>query len=272
LALDPERKVERTRASRRTAATVSCSGVTAMSLSILGAVLLRRVRWAEERDRRSFDVEVTRWAALPPTTTRQPDHRSHRAPDHSPIRTDGIHGVLGGGARTPIRLFPRTIPTMSTDPHFSSAVFAPPAPVVERGPIHAGARWEGTQRSGRVTYEVKVTLETFVFISPVQLVILTPCLTYSVDLVAGTVCGLLEINGLTPDLDSLETYFTGDIIGCQSPSGPGFTTGRWGATLDDDRCHWSRFPAFRAIKNGLTGPGQTYNVSTSSCRALDGVS
>jgi hypothetical protein len=52
-----------------------------------------------------------------------------------------------------------TTALLPTDPLFCEAVFAPPEPTVERGALHAGAIWEGTQRSGRVRYSVKVTLE-----------------------------------------------------------------------------------------------------------------
>jgi hypothetical protein len=63
-----------------------------------------------------------------------------------------------------------------------------------------------------------------------------------VDLVASKVCGTLEIKGLTPELDSLVTFFEGEIVG--EVGSPGFRTGRFGATEFDDLKHWRRFPAF----------------------------
>ena len=59
---------------------------------------------------------------------------------------------------------------------------------------------------------------------------------------ASRVCGTLEIKGLTPELDSLVTFFEGEIVG--EVGSPGFRTGRFGATEFDDLKHWRRFPAF----------------------------
>lgn len=63
-----------------------------------------------------------------------------------------------------------------------------------------------------------------------------------VDVGASKVCGTLEIKGLTPELDSLVTFFEGEIVG--EVGSPGFRTGRFGATEFDDLKHWRRFPAF----------------------------
>ena len=61
------------------------------------------------------------------------------------------------------------------------------------GPLHSGATWTGVQKSGRNSYQVKVTLET-------------------VDFDNGKMTGLLEIHGLTPDIDKLVTFFEGVSI------------------------------------------------------------
>ena len=37
----------------------------------------------------------------------------------------------------------------------------------------------------------------------------------------------------------------------------GFLTRNWGATEQEDMVHWSRFPAFRHVKNKLKGPHLT---------------
>lgn len=48
----------------------------------------------------------------------------------------------------------------------------------------------------------------------------------SVDMDEGTITGLLQIQHLTPELESLVTYFDGEIIGDKA----GFRTDRWGAS------------------------------------------
>lgn len=67
-------------------------------------------------------------------------------------------------------------------------------------------------------------------------------------------CGTLEIKGLTPELDSLVTFFEGEIVG--EVGSPGFRTGRFGATEFDDLKHWRRFPAFtrNRLERGLVKP------------------
>ncbi|GAA5863008.1 hypothetical protein JCM3774_006718 [Rhodotorula dairenensis] len=110
-------------------------------------------------------------------------------------------------------------PIVSLEAAFSSL----PASHQARGPLHSGSTWVGVQRSGRNSYEVTVKFD-------------------EVDLGASKVCGTLEIKGLTPELDSLVTFFEGEIVG--EVGSPGFRTGRYGATEFDDLKHWRRFPAF----------------------------
>ncbi|KAK4048704.1 hypothetical protein OIO90_005697 [Microbotryomycetes sp. JL221] len=101
-----------------------------------------------------------------------------------------------------------------------------------RGPLHAGAVFEGLQRSGRNSYKVRVNINT-------------------VDMQQGTVTGLLQIQHLTPELDSLVTFFEGEIIRSKQD----FKTARWGATEADDMKHWSRFPAFtKSLRQNLSRP------------------
>ncbi|GAA5846489.1 hypothetical protein JCM3766R1_002507 [Sporobolomyces carnicolor] len=88
--------------------------------------------------------------------------------------------------------------------------------------LHPGSTWVGVQRSGRNSYDVKVKIDT-------------------VDIEAGTLAGTLEIRNLTPELDSLVTFFEGEIV---SEHGPGFLTANYGATKEDDMRHWRRFPPF----------------------------
>ncbi|BGP22974.1 vesicle-mediated transport protein [Rhodotorula toruloides] len=114
------------------------------------------------------------------------------------------------------------------DPLLSPEAFSPTQPLQGRGPLHPGSTWVGVQRSGRNSYEVTVKFDT-------------------VDVQRGTVTGTLEIKNLTAELESLVTFFEGDIVG--EVGGPGFLTAKYGATEIDDLKHWRRFPAF--IRNRL---------------------
>ncbi|CAA7271542.1 unnamed protein product [Cyclocybe aegerita] len=100
--------------------------------------------------------------------------------------------------------------------------------------LYAGATFEGTQKSGRNSYDVNVTI-------------------VDVDLAASTLCGYLRIRGLTDDWPELTTYFDAEIIGNRY----GFLTQNWGATQHEDIVHWSRFPAFKHIKNEAKRPHMT---------------
>ncbi|GAA5950051.1 hypothetical protein JCM21900_001377 [Sporobolomyces salmonicolor] len=108
------------------------------------------------------------------------------------------------------------------DPLLSNPVFSPDISPTSRGPLHPGATWKGVQRSGRNSYDVCVKFD-------------------SVDVSSGALTGTLEIKGLTPELESLVTFFEGEIIG---ETGPGFLTNKYGATELDDMRHWRRFPPF----------------------------
>ncbi|TNY19856.1 vacuolar import and degradation protein-domain-containing protein [Rhodotorula diobovata] len=126
--------------------------------------------------------------------------------------------------------------TPEADPLLSSEAFAPAPPLLSRGPLHAGSTWAGVQRSGRNSYEVTVKFDT-------------------VDMVIGAITGTLEIKGLTPELESLVTFFEGEIVG--EVGGPGFRTNNYGATEVDDLKHWRRFPAFtrNRLEHQLVKPG-----------------
>jgi len=89
----------------------------------------------------------------------------------------------------------------------------------------------GTQKSGRSSYDVNVTI-------------------VDVDFSSSFLCGYLRIRGLTEDWPELTTYFDAEIIGSRY----GFLTRNWGATEQEDMVHWQRFPAFRHVKNELKRP------------------
>ncbi|KAK7467252.1 hypothetical protein VKT23_004309 [Stygiomarasmius scandens] len=99
--------------------------------------------------------------------------------------------------------------------------------------LYPGATFQGTQKSGRNSYDVNVTID--------------------VDFSVSFLCGYLRIRGLTDDWPELTTYFDAEIIGSRY----GFLTQNWGATEQEDVVHWSRFPAFRHVKNELKKPHLT---------------
>ncbi|OSD01544.1 hypothetical protein PYCCODRAFT_1452632 [Trametes coccinea BRFM310] len=100
--------------------------------------------------------------------------------------------------------------------------------------LYPGATFQGTQKSGRNSYDVNVTI-------------------VDVDFASSHLCGYLRIRGLTDDWPELTTYFDAEIIGSRY----GFLTRNWGATEQEDMVHWGRFPAFRYVKNELNKPHLT---------------
>ncbi|THH13937.1 hypothetical protein EW146_g6335 [Bondarzewia mesenterica] len=108
--------------------------------------------------------------------------------------------------------------------------------------LYPGATFQGTQKSGRNSYDVTVTI-------------------VDVDFSSSFLCGYLCIRGLTDDWPELTTYFDAEIIGTRY----GFLTQNWGANEQEDMVHWARFPAFRHIKNKLKTPHLT---TDSDCGAV----
>ncbi|KAG1735847.1 vacuolar import and degradation protein-domain-containing protein [Suillus occidentalis] len=100
--------------------------------------------------------------------------------------------------------------------------------------LYPGAVFQGTQKSGRNSYEVNVNI-------------------VDVDFSSSFLCGYLRIRGLTDDWPELTTYFDAEIIGSRY----GFLTQNWGANEQEDMVHWQRFPAFRHVKNELKKPNLT---------------
>jgi len=97
--------------------------------------------------------------------------------------------------------------------------------------LYPGAQFCGSQKSGRSSYEVSVTI-------------------VDVDFKLSFLCGYLRIRGLTDDWPELTTYFDAQIIGTRY----GFLTDAWGASEAQDMTHWDRFPAFHRIKSEIRGP------------------
>lgn len=109
-------------------------------------------------------------------------------------------------------------------------------PPKSRGCLYPGATFNGTQKSGRNSYDVTVRI-------------------VNVDLEASHLCGYLNIRGLTEDWPELTTYFDAEIIGDRY----GFVTGKWGATEADDLKHWARFAPFRPLRSALSKPGLRFD-------------
>ncbi|KIK57687.1 hypothetical protein GYMLUDRAFT_45853 [Collybiopsis luxurians FD-317 M1] len=100
--------------------------------------------------------------------------------------------------------------------------------------LYPGAVFQGTQKSGRSSYDVNVTI-------------------VDVDFANSSLCGYLRIRGLTEDWPDLTTYFDAEIIGSRY----GFLTENWGANEQQDLVHWQRFPAFKHVKNEMKKPHLT---------------
>ncbi|GBE82253.1 hypothetical protein SCP_0406370 [Sparassis crispa] len=100
--------------------------------------------------------------------------------------------------------------------------------------LYPGAIFQGTQKSGRNSYDVTVTI-------------------VDVDFSSSHLCGYLRIRGLTDDWPELTTYFDAEIIGSRY----GFLTRNWGASEQEDMVHWARFPAFRHVRHELMKPHLT---------------
>jgi hypothetical protein len=100
-------------------------------------------------------------------------------------------------------------------------------PSVTRGCLYPGSIFTGTQRSGRNSYDVTITI-------------------VDVNMADYTLCGYLTIKDLTETHPVLTTFFDGKIVGPKY----GFITGqRYGATEYDDMRHWERFEPFRRSSN-----------------------
>ncbi|CDZ97345.1 Vacuolar import and degradation protein [Phaffia rhodozyma] len=103
-----------------------------------------------------------------------------------------------------------------------------PSPQKGHACIYPGSKFRGTQRSGKNAYNVQVIIK-------------------DVDWDEGTLCGFLEIQGLTEEFPWLTTFFEGEIIGPKFS----FQTNRWEATAQTDLAHWSKFPLFQPLKAGF---------------------
>ncbi|KAF9435277.1 GID complex subunit 4, VID24 [Entomortierella beljakovae] len=94
--------------------------------------------------------------------------------------------------------------------------------------LHAGSRFQGTQRSGDHSYDVRVDIK-------------------HVDLNESFLCGYLHIDGLTEEYPQLTTYFEAEIIGPKHS----FYTRKWDADEMIDEEHWTQFDQFDCLANSV---------------------
>lgn len=118
--------------------------------------------------------------------------------------------------------------------------------------LYPGAAFQGTQKSGRNSYDVNVTIVVCLLTYSTHYEPLI-YLFQDVNFASSTLCGYLRIRGLTDDWPELTTYFDAEIIGSRY----GFLTQNWGATQHEDMVHWSRFPAFKHIRHEAKRPHMT---------------
>lgn len=116
--------------------------------------------------------------------------------------------------------------------------------------LYPGATFSGTQKSGRNSYDVNVTIVVSTILDHFARKPHQYNIHQDVDFSSSFLCGYLRIRGLTEDWPELTTYFDAEIIGSRY----GFLTRNWGATEQEDMVHWQRFPAFRQVKNDLKRP------------------
>lgn len=129
--------------------------------------------------------------------------------------------------------------------------------------LQPGATFKGTQKSGRNSYDVNVTIVVSVVATEHTVAVANAFYIHSfhqdVDFASSFLCGYLRIRGLTDDWPELTTYFDAQIIGMRH----GFDTQDWGASRQEDMVHWARFPAFRAMQKDLLEPRLTLPANTS---------
>lgn len=170
------------------------------------------VREAQVSDQRDVDMQ--------PTTKARYDTQMPSPPRTA---TPPEELVPRGLAKVDLE-FDRSMPTRGWDFTDKRPVMKCPSALFQ-----PYSQYIGTQQSDRHTYNVVVTILT-------------------VDMDQCSMSGYLLINGLTPEHPTLQTFFTGQIVG-----GPthrySFRTPdpKWGANDKVDIHHWLRFPPWRHL-------------------------
>ncbi|KAJ3817292.1 vacuolar import and degradation protein-domain-containing protein [Lentinula raphanica] len=180
-----------------------------------------------------------------PTRTNSYDEADFGSPDIPPDSDSRFHCCIPlASASTYIKPTTHDINHSSPRPivsYHSESSFITPSPLTDitrlrvrsqgNHCLYPGAVFKGTQRSGRSSYDVHVTI-------------------VDVDFASSFLCGYLRIRGLTEDWPELTTYFDAEIIGSRY----GFLTQNWGATEQQDLVHWQRFPAFKHVRPDMKKP------------------
>ncbi|CAO3598257.1 unnamed protein product [Absidia cylindrospora] len=104
------------------------------------------------------------------------------------------------------------------------------------GNLYAGSQFTGSQKCGENKYDVVVDIQ-------------------NVNLEESTLCGYLNIKGLTTEFPELTTYFEGEIIGPKYS----FLTRKWQAQHYIDVAHWKRFPSFQKYVSVFNQDGFVYD-------------
>ncbi|KAJ3787424.1 vacuolar import and degradation protein-domain-containing protein [Lentinula aff. detonsa] len=184
--------------------------------------------------RRSYDEDESLHAEIPSDSDSSFHCCSPVASSLSYITKSVTHDIGHSSSR----------PSVSSHVEIRGRAFITPSPLTDitrlrvrsqgNHCLYPGAVFKGTQKSGRSSYDVHVTI-------------------VDVDFSSSFLCGYLRIRGLTEDWPELTTYFDAEIIGSRY----GFLTQNWGATEQQDLVHWQRFPAFKHVKNETKKPSLT---------------
>ncbi|KAH9951234.1 vacuolar import and degradation protein-domain-containing protein [Amylocystis lapponica] len=165
-------------------------------------------------------------------------------PTLTAIDTHDLHPSIPSSPRALQPVVNPTVIASGSKPRWQASPASSPDPLVDitrlrvrsqgHHCLYPGATFQGTQKSGRNSYDVNVTI-------------------VDVDFSSSHLCGYLRIRGLTDDWPELTTYFDAEIIGSRY----GFLTRNWGASEQEDMVHWARFPAFRHVRHDLKKPHLT---------------
>ncbi|KAF7792982.1 hypothetical protein EIP86_004087 [Pleurotus ostreatoroseus] len=199
----------------------------------------------QDVDMRPADLAPLAPTALPsPRPLHAHDPQQQPRPARPPLTLDASSPqapVYAHAAASPVAVSPWASTSRAPFPHPPSAYPDPLTDITRlrvrsqgHHCLYPGATFKGTQKSGRNSYDVNVTI-------------------VDVDFAASHLCGYLRIRGLTDDWPELTTYFDAEIIGARH----GFLTRNWGATEQEDMVHWARFPAFRHVRHELQKPHLT---------------
>eukprot|EP00055_Hartaetosiga_balthica_P000449 m.136590 g.136590 ORF g.136590 m.136590 type:complete len:194 (-) comp10772_c0_seq1:2686-3267(-) len=88
--------------------------------------------------------------------------------------------------------------------------------------LFSGSEFSGTQRSSQTLFPLKASFNV-------------------VDFSTNTLCGVLEIQNLTPQLEKLQTFFDVEVVTCAEE----FETTKYTSSYKEDIDHWKELPGFK---------------------------